>query len=155
MRGELHREKSQVRVQRVDRFVRWVRELDVARKGNTVSQCPTKSLPSLSMTSVGGSVTVLYSYVCSSLSVILFVFKVKVTVGTKNHQYLNGALDREISVIFRNFFASRSRRSTIGVKIGQKSHLSENFQSFARASWNDFPFHFLFYSQFFCKITKS
>ena len=43
---------------------------------------------------------------------------------------------------FQSLFAAPSRRSTIGVKIGQKSHLSEKFQGFACASWNDFHFQF-------------
>ena len=42
----------------------------------------------------------------------------------------------------QSLFAAPSTRSTIGVKIGQKSHLSENFQGFARASWNDFNVQF-------------
>jgi hypothetical protein len=46
-------------------------------------------------------------------------------------------LDREISVIFSHFSPHRADGSTIGVKIGQKSHLSEKFQGFACASWTD------------------
>jgi len=63
------------------------------------------------------------------------------------------SLDREISVICRHFSPHRADGSTIGVKIGQKSHLSEKFQGFACASWNDFHFqfclHFNFPMQFF------
>jgi len=77
------------------------------------------------------------------------------------------SLDREISVIFRHFSPHRADGSTIGVKIGQKSHLSEKFQGFARATWNEFHFQFclhfnfpmhsifFFNSLFFCKIVKS
>jgi len=57
-------------------------------------------------------------------------------------------LDREISVIFRHFSPHRADGSTIGVKIGQKSHLSEKFQGFARAAWNDFHFQFCLHFNF-------
>jgi len=95
----------------------------------TLSQCPTNSIPSLSMTSLGGGVTVLYSYVCSSLSVILFLFKVKVTIGTKNHNILR-SLDREISVIFRHLSphggASEHTRARSGSKSGKNRTCRRN-----------------------------
>ena len=49
---------------------------------------------------------------------------------------------------FQSLFAAPSTRSTIGVRIGQKSHLSEKFQGFACASWNDFHFQFCLHFNF-------
>jgi len=40
------------------------------------------------------------------------------------------------------------------VKIGQKSHLSEKFQGFARASWNDFQSSISLWNFFSFQVSK-
>ena len=90
---------------------------------------------------------------CARLPSILGISACIENIGnTKNHQYL--MVSRSWNFCdFPTLFAAPSRRSTIGVKIGQKSHLSEKFQGFSRAAWNDFHFqfclHFNFPMQFF------
>ena len=97
----------------------------------TLSQCPTNSIPSLSMTSLGGGVTVLYSYVCSSLSVVLLLFKLKVTIGTKNHQYFKVSRSWNFCDFSSLVAARRSEhtRARSGSKSGKNRTCRRNFRA--------------------------